>query len=78
MENKEIKKSWWKYGSGYHIGDALRFDENNLKGDTLYSDNKPLAVVSSCGKGLFRKTSVLKIKDLETGKVGTYNEKGPR
>ena len=78
MNNKEIKKSWWKYGSGFHIGDALRFDYNNLKGDTIYSDNEPIAIISSCGKGMFRETAVLEIKDLETGKVGTYHEKGSR
>lgn len=76
--NDEIKKSWWKYGSGYHIGDVLRFDDNNLKGDTIYSKNEPKAIISSCGKGVFRQNAVLEIKDLETGKVGTYHEKGPR
>ena len=47
-----------------------------LKGDTLYFDNSPTAIIVSCGKGLYRKTAVLKIEDLRTGKVGTYHEKG--
>mgnify|MGYP000942977947 CR=1 len=74
MHNEEIRKSWWKYGDGFHVDDALRFDD--LKGDTLYFDNSPTAIIVSCGKGLYRKTAVLKIEDLRTGKVGTYHEKG--
>ncbi len=45
MSNAQIRQSWWKYGSGYHLSDALRFDESNLKGDTIYSLNKPAALV---------------------------------
>lgn len=76
MKNNDIKKSWWKYGSGYHIGDALRFDNNNLKNDTIYSKNKPVAIILTCGKGLFRETAVLEIKDLKKGEIGIYHQKG--
>lgn len=76
--NIEIKKSWWLYGSGFNIGDALRFDNNNLKGDTIYSNKKPIAIILSCGKGLFHKTAILEIHDVESGKVGIYHDKGPR
>lgn len=78
LSNNEIKKSWWLFGSGYHIGDALRFDNDNLKGDTIYSNDKPIAIILSCGKAPFRKTSILEIKDLKTGEVGVYHDKGPR
>lgn len=75
MSNAEIRKSWWKYGSGYHLGDALRFDENNLKGDTIYRLNQPVALISYCGKGLFRRSAILKIESIETWEQGVYHEK---
>lgn len=77
-DNEKIKNSWWKYGSGYHIGDALRFDDNNLKGDTIYKNEKPVAVITYCGKGLFRNSFSLEIESIETGESGTYHDKGPR
>ncbi len=75
MDNEEIKKSWWKYGSGYHISDRLDFNDRNLKGDTIYSNNKPIAIILSCDKGIFRSTAVLELKELTTGEIGTYLEK---
>lgn len=75
MDNEEIKKSWWKYGSGYHISDRLDFDDRNLKGDTIYSNNKPIAIILSCGKEIFQSTAVLEIKELTKGEIGTYHEK---
>jgi len=78
LSNNEIKKSWWKYGSGYHLAGALRFENSNLKGDTILVNNKPIAIILSCGKGFFRKTAILEIKDIESGNVGIYHDKGPR
>jgi hypothetical protein len=78
LSNNEIKKSWWLYGSGHNIGDALRFENDDLKGDTIYSNDKPIAIILSCGKGMFRKTAILEIKDIKTGEEGTYHDKGPR
>lgn len=75
IDNDTIKKSWWKYGSGYRICDRLDFDNNNLKGDTIYLNNKPIAIVLSCSKGLFRNTADLEIKNLTTGETGIYHEK---
>jgi hypothetical protein len=76
MNNNDIKKSWWKYGDGYHIGDALRLNDNTLRGDTIYYNNSPDAIIISCDKGMFRKTAVLKISDLKTGATGVYHQKG--
>ncbi|PHR46504.1 MAG: hypothetical protein COA32_10190 [Fluviicola sp.] len=78
ISNNEIKKSWWLYGSGYHIKDALRFDENNLKGDIIYENNKPVAVITYCGKGHFRSSAILEVESIASGKAGTYHDKGPR
>ena len=78
MKNEEIKKSGWKYGSGYHISDFLRFDDNNLKGDTIYRSNKPIAVIIYCGKGMFRNSAILELESLATGESGIYHQKGPR
>ena len=78
LSNNEIKKSWWLYGSGHDFGGSLRLDNNDLKGDTIYSNGQPIAIISSCGKGMFRKTAILELKDIKTGEVGTYHDKGPK
>src|SRR5690554_8223502 len=48
LAHNEIEKSWWKYGSGLHLGDVLRFDDSNLKGDTIYRNKQPVAIVIAC------------------------------
>ena len=78
MDDEKIKESWWKYGSGYHIGDALRFDHNNLKGDTIYRNDKPIAIITYCGKGMFRNSAILEVESIATGESGTYHDKGPQ
>jgi hypothetical protein len=75
MDNGEIKKSWWKYGSGHHIRDRLEFNDKNLIGDTIYSNDEPVAIIISCARGMFQNSAELKIKDLTTGELGTYYEK---
>lgn len=78
ISNEEIKKSWWLYGSGYRIGDALRFDDTNLKGDTIYRENKPVAIITYSGKGMLRQTAILEVESIVTGESGTYHDKGPK
>lgn len=75
VDYKILKKSRWKYGSGYHIGDMLTFTNDDLKGDTIYFENKPIALITFCEKGAFRNSAILEIKDLRTGKSGTYHQK---
>ena len=75
VDHKILKKSWWKYGSGYHIGGRLTFTNNNLRGDTIYFENKPIALITFCGKGAFRSSAILEIEDLRTRKSGTYHQK---
>jgi hypothetical protein len=76
MTNDDISKYWWKYGSGFHLGDALRFDETNLKGDTIFKGEKPIAIIISCRTGFFEEYPTLKIEAIETGEIGSYHEKG--
>jgi len=77
MSNEEIKNLQWKYGEGYHIGDVLLLDDHNLKGDTIYKDDKPIAVIMKSGD-MFWESPDLVIKDIKTGKTGTYHELGKR
>ena len=78
MSNEEMKQSWWLYGSGFRIKDTLRFDDTNLKGDTIYLENKAVAIITYCGKEMLFSSVSLKIKSIETGEYGTYFEKGPK
>lgn len=78
MNNDKIMKSWWKFGSGYHIGDALRFDKNNLNGDTIYRNGQADAIITYCGKPVFWNSAILEIESLDTRESGTYHEKGHR
>ena len=75
MSNEEMKRSWWLYGSGFRIKDTLRFDDTNLKGDTIYLENKAVAIITYCGKEMPINSATLKIKSIETGEYGTYHEK---
>lgn len=78
LPNDEIRKSWWLYGSGYHLSDRLEFNDTNLRGDTIYTKGKPTALILWCGKGMFRRSAILEIKDLKSGDTGIYHDKGPR
>lgn len=76
ISNDEIEKSWCKYGSGLHLGDVLRFDDSNLKGDTIYRNNQPAAIVIACERKVLENSAVLKLKSIHNEKTGTYHEKG--
>lgn len=76
LAHNEIEKSWWKYGSGLHLGDVLRFDDSNLKGDTIYRNNQPVAIVIACERKVLENSGVLKLKSIHNEKTGTYHEKG--
>jgi hypothetical protein len=79
MSNPELQKYWWKCGDGFHVGDVLQFDNGNLKGDTIFKDNRPVATIVSCNKPWYRRDYVLKIREISPGiKEGTYYQKGNR
>lgn len=75
IDNKIIQEFRWKYGSGHHIGDMITFTDDNLKSDTIYFEKKPVALITYCGKGIFRSSAILEIEDIRTGQTGTYHQK---
>ncbi len=36
----QLGNCWWKYGSGYHIGDMLEELDKNVRNDTVFKSNK--------------------------------------
>lgn len=77
LSNQEIQKSWWKAGGGYYIGDFLVFNENNLKGDTIFKYNIAVAVITNCKKPWYKQDYVLNIRSFSKPyEYGIYHEKG--
>lgn len=80
-ESREEKiNSNWKYAGGYHIGDFLSFEHQNLKNlqyDTIYKDSTPLAVIVELKTTYLPGTeNKLTLKDIESGALGIYTDKG--
>lgn len=79
-ESREEKiKSNWKYAGGYHIGDFLNFKHQNIRiqNDTVYKDSKPLAVIVELKTTYLPGTeNKLVLKDIKTGELGIYTDKG--
>ena len=76
MSNNDIKAYTWRYSDGYHMGDVLELDDNNLNCDTIYSNNKPVAIIISRSKEIPFVTSSIDIKDFNSEEVGAYHEIG--
>jgi len=76
MNNDEVKAYTWRYTDGFHMGDILELDNHNLKGDTIYSKNKPVAIIIERSKEIPFVTSSIEIKDFNSEEVGTYHEIG--
>jgi hypothetical protein len=57
VSDEELKKGWWKYGGGQHIGDVLTFSDLNLKNDTIFRGNKKIGVIVDRDESLFGLTS---------------------
>lgn len=74
--SQKTEPIWWKYGSGYHIGDVLYLNDSKIKVDTIFRDKNPVAIITHCGKPLFYHSSILKIESIEKGESGTYHFKG--
>ncbi|WP_447636911.1 hypothetical protein [Flavobacterium microcysteis] len=79
-ESREEKiKSNWKYAGGYHIGDFLSFEHQNLKiqNDTIYKDSKPFAVIVELKSALLPGIeNKLLLEDIKSGELGIYTDKG--
>lgn len=80
LDNPAVQNYWWKYGEGFHIGDALHFEQegfNYLKDDTIFQNGKPVATIISCDKSIFRDSYVMKICSFsDPSTIGTYHQKG--
>ena len=76
LSDSEIKRDWWLYGSGYHIGDQLRNLEGKIKNDTIYQSGKPAAVIYSTKRGFLGSDNEIVIKALDSDKLGYYHYKG--
>ena len=57
FSDEELKKGWWKYGSGEHIGDVINFDNHTLSNDTIYSGEEAIAVIVDREESLFGMSS---------------------
>ena len=66
-----ISNQRWKYRDGFHIGDWIDFNSNNIKltGNSISEKGEKIATVQICfGKMLI-------IEDINTGEVGHYINK---
>lgn len=68
----DLKKGWWKYGEGYHIGDVIDFKSHKISNDTIFINDKPKALLISQENFISRK---IVIKSLESDETGTYHNK---
>ncbi|MEX1190424.1 MAG: hypothetical protein WEA99_00530 [Brumimicrobium sp.] len=76
MNNEDLKAFTWRYTDGYHIGDLLELNKNNLRGDTIYSKNQPIAIIIKRSKEIPFVTSSIDIKNFNSDEIGTYHEIG--
>ena len=72
---ERVKDHWWKYGSGYPMGDELIFDSTNLRNDTIFNAGKPYAVIVSKITGYLGDDNELVIQSLPNGEKASYHEK---
>jgi len=75
LTNEKIKKHWWKYGEGFHIGDVLVLDNKNLINDTIFINDKPTAIIVDKVYGLIGADNKIIIRSVWTNEKGTYHEK---
>ncbi len=68
---------FWKYSSGFYIGDLLDFKQNTniIQNDTLYRNNVPVALVIKIENRILSRDKVLHIQDLLGNEKGFYVEK---
>ena len=70
LTDDKIKTGWWKYDNGFHLGDELIFNDSNFKNDTIFSGEKPIALIIS--KASFSGNNKITIKSISSGEVGVY------
>lgn len=74
ISNSYIRKQNWKYSDGFHIGDALNLKKRELIGDTIYKENKPIAIIKKRGYRFIIPNYMI-IQSIETNETGYYCEK---
>ena len=71
-ETQFIQNRYWKHADGFGLTDILVLNSKNFRDDTIFVDNKPIAIF-------------LKLKDFDSnmmiisvidGKIGTYSNQG--
>ena len=74
-DDKLYSRGFWKYSKGFYMGDLLDFKTRHLevKNDTLFRGNCPVAVVQKIESNIFVKR--LYIKDFDSNEIGIYVEK---
>lgn len=73
IDRKYIEENLWSYKSGFKVGkgDFISFSKNNifeLKGDSIYYNNKPIAIVKSVDK----KNFLMHLKSIDGKEHGIY------
>lgn len=74
-DDKLYSRGFWKYSKGFYMGDLLDFKTGHLevKNDTLFLDNFPVAVVQKIESNIFVKR--LYIRGIDSNEIGIYVEK---
>ena len=76
-DTEYVRSHEWKYGSGFHMGDWLGFDNTTLyevRHDTIFMEGFARAVVVEIARQAGEDVE-LRIRSLETGEEGVYHEK---
>ncbi|MES2847904.1 MAG: hypothetical protein V4685_02525 [Bacteroidota bacterium] len=70
-KNEQLKTGWWKQGDdGFHLdGDVLVLNDSNMRNDTIFIDNKPIAIILTVN------SHEMKIASIASGETGIYIHK---
>lgn len=70
-------ESFWLAGNNPVLGDGIHIskERNNIKNDTLFRDQIPIAVILKLENRFWSSDRILTIKNIKTQEIGTYYEK---
>jgi hypothetical protein len=76
LSDQQLKRGWWKYGEGYHLGDVVDFNHRfSISGDTILQNGKAVAVIIDRKKGIFGDDNEIQIRSLDKKESGVYHQK---